>query len=155
MGWLLSGGACRFTEGGLQVLELKGTSRLSLLSAHRGGFGIVSGFGPCVVHFPDLAPGGITVAVMVNDILHGREAAATLLNEVLAVYGYTAAWTMVPLSVVVDAGRLANSKGAEPLLKSLGGLESIKAAYESTQAVRPKDGSATADSSRSAERSGA
>mmetsp|Transcript_81499 Transcript_81499/g.252994 ORF Transcript_81499/g.252994 Transcript_81499/m.252994 type:complete len:595 (+) Transcript_81499:1-1785(+) len=135
VGWMLLGGACQFTAGGLQVLQLQGCGRRALLANRQGGFGVVCGFGPCVAHFPDLAPGGLTVAVTVNDVLRGREAAAELLAEVLSVYSYAPAWTSMPMRVLVDAGRLARSKEAEPLLQAFGGVQALKNAIESAKAA--------------------
>jgi len=125
VGWMLTGGACRWTRGGLQLLELQGTGRRALIASRQGGYGIVCGLGPCVVHFPSIAAGGVTVAVMVNDVLRGREVVAELVAEVLAGYGYAPAWTSMPMRVYADAGRMARSKELEPLLNSFGGLKNL------------------------------
>jgi len=125
VGWMLTGGACRWTRGGLQLLELQGSGRRALLASRQGGYGIVCGLGPCVVHFPSIAAGGVTVAVMVNDVLRGREVVAELITDVLAGYGYAPAWTSMPMRVLVDAGRLAQSQELEPLLDSMGGLSNL------------------------------
>mmetsp|Transcript_15579 Transcript_15579/g.30169 ORF Transcript_15579/g.30169 Transcript_15579/m.30169 type:complete len:1061 (-) Transcript_15579:276-3458(-) len=125
VGWMLTGGACLWTRGGLQLLELQGSGRRALIASRQGGYGIVCGFGPCVVHFPSIAAGGVTVAVMVNDVLRGREVVRDLITEVLAGYGYVPAWTAMPMRVLVDAGRLTRSKELEPLLDSVGGLRNI------------------------------
>jgi len=121
MGWLLTGGACSWTVGGLQALELRGSGHRALLGSKQHGFGVVCGLGPCVAHFPDLGQGGITVAVMVNDVLKGREAAAELVAEALSGFGYAPQWPEMPMRVVLDASRVAKSKEAEPLLKLVGG----------------------------------
>jgi hypothetical protein len=121
VGWLLTGGACTWTAGGLQVFDLRGG-----LFTRQRGFGVACGLGPCVVHFPGLGRGGVTVAVMLNDVLRGREVAAELFSEVLRNYGYTPEWPEMPMRVIVDAMRLKDSPEAEPLMKSLGGLGGLK-----------------------------
>jgi len=125
VGWMLTGGACRWTRGGLQLLELQGSGRRALIASRQGGYGIVCGLGPCVVHFPSIAAGGVTVAVMVNDVLRGREVVAELIRDVLGGYGYVPAWTAMPMRVLVDAGRLARSEELAPLLNSMGGLSNL------------------------------
>lgn len=126
LGWLLTGGACKWTAGGLQVLQLQGCGANALWSRSRSGFGIVCGFGPSVAHFPDLAPGGVTIAVMVNDVLRGREVAAELMAEGLADYGYAPTWPAVPVSVLADAARLLQSEQAGLLLQTVGGLRGLQ-----------------------------
>jgi len=134
MGWMLTGGACQWTTGGLQVLQLQGCGRRSLLANRHGGFGVVCGFGPCVAHFPDLAPGGVTLAVMVNDVLRGREVAAELVTAALSGYGYAPSWVSIPMRVYIDLGRLAQSPEAQPLLQSFGGLQALKNSFDSSRA---------------------
>merc|ERR1712194_616814 len=90
------------------------------------GYGIVCGLGPCIAHFPDLAPGGVTVAVMANDVLHGRAAVAELFSEVLVGFGYEPAWPSVPMRVWADASKMARSKEVEPFLQSFGGIQALK-----------------------------
>jgi len=102
LGWTLNGGACRWSAGGLQVVRLRACSLRARFSRAQEGFGVFSGFGTCVVHFPGLAPGGLTVAVNVNDATWGQEASSQVLAEVLAVYGYAPAWTSMPVRVMMD-----------------------------------------------------
>merc|ERR1712232_1145641 len=72
------------------------------------------------MHFPDLADGGVSVAVTVNNVLQGRKAAAQLVTDVFAHYGYAPTWTRIPLRVTIEAGRLlAESKMAASLLQQL------------------------------------
>jgi len=126
VGWMLTGGAPQWTAGGLQVLELSGFGRKKLLANRQGGYGVVCGFGPCVAHFPDLATGGVTVAIMVNDVLRGREVAAELMTQVLSKYGYAPAWTSVPLRVMVDAVRMSKSQPTQSLIASMGGIKALQ-----------------------------
>lgn len=135
LGWLLTGGACEFTVGGLQALHLQGAGARGLLGSRRGGYGVVCGFGPCVVHFPDLVPGGVTVAVLVNDVLRGREAVAETLKEVFGFYGFAPSWTSVPLRVWADATRMAMSPETEPLVRSVGGLDGLRQALGGREAA--------------------
>ena len=51
------------------------------------------------MHFPDLANGGVTIAITVNDVLRGRSAAAELAAEVLAEYGNFLSATLLVLGV--------------------------------------------------------
>lgn len=139
IGWLLTGGACQFTAGGLQVLQLQGCGRRAMLANRKAGYGIICGLGPCVAHFPDLAPGGVTVAVVVNDVLRGREAAAELMKEALATYGYAPTWTSTPMRVMMDASRLARSKEAEPIVNGFGGLQALKASFDKARRASSKD----------------
>jgi len=126
VGWLLCGGACKWTAGGLQALELRRSGPLAMFAAQKHGYGLVSGFGSCVMHFPDLAEGGITVAVTVNDVLRGREAAAILLKDIFSTYGYAPAWLSIPAAaVLLDAAKLARTEPAASLLKSAGGIQGI------------------------------
>lgn len=141
IGWMLTGGACQFTAGGLQVLQLQGCGHRALLASRQGGYGVLCGFGSCVAHFPDLAPGGVTVAVLVNDVLRGREAAAELVAEALSGYGYAPAWTSMPMRVLVDAGRLARSKEAEPLVQAVGGLQALKSHFDAARKSHSEAGS--------------
>jgi len=106
LGWLLSAGACRRSKGGLQLLELAPHGLGALFTKPRQGYGVVSGLGPCVMHFPDLAEGGVSIAVTVNDVLRGRKAAALLVTEVCSYYGHKPTWTGIPLRVTIEAGRI-------------------------------------------------
>lgn len=108
LGWLLTGGATQFTAGGLQILEVRPSGFSGRFSSSKRGFGIVSGMGPCVLHFPDICEGGLTISILVNNVLRGREAAAQLVATVLEEYGYVPTWTRMPLRVIADAGRLAS-----------------------------------------------
>jgi len=142
IGWVFSGGATRWTAGGLQALEVQAVGPRGLLGRRRGGYGIVCGFGPCVVHFPDLASGGITIAVTVNDVLRGREAAAELLAEALKSFGYAPTWTSAPVRVLADAIQLSRSETVAPLVQSLGGIRAVKeslygAGRGNSKAARP------------------
>mmetsp|Transcript_2066 Transcript_2066/g.4682 ORF Transcript_2066/g.4682 Transcript_2066/m.4682 type:complete len:1044 (-) Transcript_2066:377-3508(-) len=121
LGWFLTGGAVRWSAGGLQLLQVKRRGPLGRLCASRRyGYGVVCGLGPCVMHFPDLAEGGVTIAVLVNDVLRGREASARLVAEVLASYGYRPTWQRVPLRAMAEVGQLlAKNPMAAPLLKQL------------------------------------
>lgn len=131
LGWFLTGGANHWTAGGLQTLQLQRCGRGSYLSGDtQVGHGIVCGLGPCVVHFPGLGEGGVTVAIMVNDVLHGRAAAAELLSEALAGFGYKPAWTSMPMLIMADAARMVRGKELEPLVKSLGGLQALRATVD-------------------------
>merc|ERR1712217_517777 len=117
--------------GGLQVLHLQSAGSCPLFANKpQVGYGIVCGFGPCIAHFPELTPGGVTVAITANDVLHGREVVAEVLNEVLVQFGYTASWPLVPLRVWADAALLARSPDVEPLLQSFGGLQALKKAID-------------------------
>merc|ERR1712224_320998 len=72
------------------------------------------------MNFPDLAEGGVSVAVTVNNVLQGRKAAAELASLVLSHYGYRPGWTQIPLRVTIETGRiLAESKMAQSLLKQM------------------------------------
>jgi len=120
LGWFLTGGACRFGQGGLQLLELAPRGLGSLCGKPQQGYGVVSGLGPCVMHFPDLGQGGVTVAVTVNNVLHGRMDAARLVREVFAHYGYKPTWTHIPIHVAMETGRLlAEHKMAASVLQQL------------------------------------
>lgn len=135
IGWILTAGACQWTRGGQQVFEifgtLKGCSSCCLPSSccrtkRQRGFGVACGLGPCVIHFPGLGAGGLTVAVTVNDVLRGRDAAAALCREVLSFHGYTPEWPNIPLRVIADARRLSQSKEGEPLMRNLGGMDGLR-----------------------------
>mmetsp|Transcript_115232 Transcript_115232/g.366292 ORF Transcript_115232/g.366292 Transcript_115232/m.366292 type:complete len:1132 (-) Transcript_115232:97-3492(-) len=128
LGWLLTGGASQWTSGGLQVLPLRSIGGSACLPGRSvTGFGIVCGLGPCLAHFPGLgSDGGLTVAITVNDVLHGRAVAAELMSEVLSGFGYCPAWTSMPMRVMADAARLARSEELEPLMK-MGGLQATRA----------------------------
>lgn len=54
------------------------------------------------MHFPNLAPGGVTIAVTLNKVTGGREAAVKIVSEVLAQYGYAPVWTSLPMRVIMD-----------------------------------------------------
>merc|ERR1712217_606037 len=90
------------------------------------GYGIVCGFGPSIAHFPELAPGGVTIAVTANDILHSRSSVADIFSEVLASFGYAPAWPSVPMRVWADAARLARSEEVKPFLESFGGIQALR-----------------------------
>merc|ERR1712187_73892 len=93
---------------------------MGLYRRRQQGYGIVCGLGPCVIHFPDLAQGGVTIAVMVNDVLRGREVAADLVAEVLASYGYKPTWSRMPIPVATEAARIVTQSSlAAPLLKQV------------------------------------
>lgn len=136
VGWLLTGGACRWTKGGLQVLDLKCRGPSLFRKRMQRGYGVVCGFGPCVLSFPDLA-GGVTIAVTVNDVLRGREVVAELAKYVLSTFGYVPTWPDMPMRVMVDAGRMARSEVAQPLLRSLGGLKLLRGGPNSGQTPTP------------------
>lgn len=127
LGWLLAGGASRWTAGGLQILDLKGRGARRLVGRHRQGYGVVCGFGPSVCHFPDIAEGGLTVAVTVNNVLTGRGVAAELIAEVLSGFGYAPAWPSIPVRVMADAAKLVRSPQVAPLVANVGGLGGILA----------------------------
>lgn len=129
LGWCLTGGATDFTSGGLQRVEARGR-----LGRRYQGYGVVCGFGPCVLHFPELA-GGLTIAVTVNDVIHGRAAAAELVAEVLAHYGCRPLWTEMPMRTKVDAMRLATSSDLEPLVSAMGGLQALQASLSACRGV--------------------
>lgn len=126
LGWMLTGGACQWTTGGLQALQLQATTARGLLGSRPGGYGVVCGFGPFVAHFPDLGTGGVTIAVTVNDVLRGREAVAELVKEALSGYGFSPSWPSVPMRVMLEAVKLARSEEAAPLLKSFGGIQALR-----------------------------
>eukprot|EP00930_Biecheleria_cincta_P032493 TRINITY_DN22555_c0_g1_i1.p1 TRINITY_DN22555_c0_g1~~TRINITY_DN22555_c0_g1_i1.p1 ORF type:complete len:1072 (+),score=218.92 TRINITY_DN22555_c0_g1_i1:23-3217(+) len=126
VGWLLTGGASQWTTGGLQALELRPSGAKALLGHRQGGYGVVCGFGPIVAHFPDLAPGGVTLAVLVNDVLHGRQAVTELLQAALQGFGVVPTWPSMTMSVMADAHKLAHSPEAAPLVDKVGGIEGLK-----------------------------
>jgi len=126
LGWLLSGGATHWTAGGLQALDLQGVGTRALRSYPQSGYGVVCGLGPTVAHFPELVPGGLTVAVVVNDVLHGRQAAAELMRTVLRDFGVAPSWPNISMSVLADAHQLARSKDAAPLMAQIGGEEGLQ-----------------------------
>eukprot|EP00931_Biecheleriopsis_adriatica_P101627 TRINITY_DN76726_c0_g1_i1.p1 TRINITY_DN76726_c0_g1~~TRINITY_DN76726_c0_g1_i1.p1 ORF type:complete len:1098 (-),score=252.89 TRINITY_DN76726_c0_g1_i1:40-2934(-) len=139
LGWLLTGGARQWTAGGLQVLSLRGSGVRALLGSQAIGYGVVSGFGPLVAHFPDLAPGGVTLAVTVNDVLRGRQAAAELVSAALRDFGVVPAWPDMSMQALADAAQVARSPDVAPLLDNFGGFEglqkllSLQQAAESTE----------------------
>jgi len=149
LGWMLTGGATHWTAGGLQALQLRGCSRGSCLSGEtQSGYGVVCGLGPCVVNFPSLGQGGVTIAVMVNDVLHGRAAAAELLAEALVGFGYKPAWTSMPVRIMADAVRMARGHELEPLVKSMGGLPALRANLELWTRETNSEAALPANSSR-------
>eukprot|EP00927_Polykrikos_kofoidii_P053494 TRINITY_DN4808_c0_g1_i1.p1 TRINITY_DN4808_c0_g1~~TRINITY_DN4808_c0_g1_i1.p1 ORF type:complete len:1265 (-),score=222.84 TRINITY_DN4808_c0_g1_i1:176-3907(-) len=121
LGWLLTGGATRWTAGGLQVLDVAPSFPRRLYDCRqKRGYGIICGLGPCVMHFPDIAAGGVTIAVTLNDVLRGRESAIQLISEVLSHFGYKPTWTRIPLRVVNEARQvLASSSSTAPMLRQL------------------------------------
>jgi len=119
VGWFLTGGACQWTSGGLQVVEARPTFPRSLFARRRQGVGMVCGLGPCVLHFPDLAPGGVTIAVTLNDVLHGRVACAQIVSEVLAHYGAAPSWTHTPVRVISEVRDLVKAAGIAPQVAML------------------------------------
>ncbi|CAK9009198.1 unnamed protein product [Durusdinium trenchii] len=122
LGWILSGGATHWTAGGLQALDLRGTGSRALRGYQESGYGVVSGFGPVFAHFPGL---DLTVAVLVNDVIHGRKAAEELVTAVLQGFGVAPSWPKMTMNVVADAAAMANSKDAAPLLDAVGGMEGL------------------------------
>ncbi|CAL1136337.1 unnamed protein product [Cladocopium goreaui] len=84
LGWFLTGGATHWTAGGLQALDLRGIGSRALRGYQQTGYGVVSGFGPVFASFPNL---NLTVAVLVNDVIHGRRASEELLTTVLSNFG--------------------------------------------------------------------
>jgi len=146
IGWILTAGACQWTRGGQQVFDIHragSACSCSCLpaacrrSSHQRGYGVACGLGPCLVHFPGLA-GGLTVAVMVNDVIKGRDTAAALFREVLSFYGHAPEWPEIPLRVIADAGRLAQSKEAAPIMKSLGGFGGLRSLKDNLTGAKPK-----------------
>jgi len=111
LGWRLAGGACKWSVGGLQVVDVKARSLRSRFAPPQEGYGVVCGFGPCVVHFPGLAPGGVTIAVTVNDVTWGQEATSEVLTKVLAHYGYAPAWTSIPMRIMMEVASWAAHTG--------------------------------------------
>jgi len=111
LGWRLAGGACRWSLGGLQVVDLKARSLRSRFAPPQEGYGVICGFGPCVIHFPGIAPGGVTIAVTVNDITWGREVASSVAAQVLAHYGYAPGWTSIPVRVMMEVAGWAAHMG--------------------------------------------
>eukprot|EP00439_Symbiodinium_sp_Y106_P000483 s289_g1.t1 len=126
LGWLLSGGGTHWTAGGLQALDLRGTGSRALRTYRQSGYGVICGLGPSVAHFPELAPGGVTVAVLVNDVLHGRQAAAELMRVALSEFSVAPAWPDLTLNVLADARQMAQSPDAAPLMESVGGVEGLR-----------------------------
>lgn len=132
LGWALSGGATTWTVGGLQSLTLRPTSRWGCWPSRSSqGCGVVCGFGPVVAHFPDAAPDGLTVAVTVNDVLHGRTAATELVREAVAAFGFKPGWSRMQSHVVADGLRLVGSGELDPLTSSIGGLHKFLPALDS------------------------
>lgn len=120
LGWFLTGGACKYGAGGVQLLQAAPLWPKALVAKPQNGYGVVCGLGPCCMHFPTLTEGGLTIAIMVNDVLRGREVAAALAAEVLSAYGYKATWTRMPIGVAAEAARtVRESSMAMPLLKTL------------------------------------
>jgi len=130
IGWFLTGGACKWTTGGLQVFDIKKRGSC-MKSSQQEGYGVMCGLGPCVMHFPGLrrstanGEGGVTIAVLVNDVLHGRDGVAEILEHILSEYGYQPVWTNLPIDVLIDARRLSQSSEVVPFLKSAGACNAI------------------------------
>jgi len=136
LGWLLAAGASQFTRGGLQVLKLRrkaclGSCFAGVLASTPDdlsqGYGLLSPWGPCVMHFPKLTPGGITVAVTVNDALRGAKASAQIVTDILAELGAAPTWTSLPLRVITDATRVAKSPELAPVIERMGGMSQLMA----------------------------
>jgi len=127
LGWFLAGGATHWTAGGLQALDLRGTSTRALRGYHHTGYGVVSGFGPVFATFPQL---NVTVAVLVNDVIHGRRASEEILQTVLQNFGVAPSWPQMTLNVLSDAAKMANSSDAAPLFDAVGGIEGLSQLME-------------------------
>lgn len=127
LGWFLTGGATHWTAGGLQALDLRGIGSRALRGYQQTGYGVVSGFGPVFASFPQL---NLTVAVLVNDVIHGRRASEELLTTVLSNFGVAPSWSNMTLNVLSDAAKMANSTDAAPLLDALGGIEGLSRLME-------------------------
>lgn len=125
LGWFLTGGACQWTRGGLQKLQLRPLCPRTLISRRQEGYGVVCGLGPSVAHFPGLAGGeGVTVAVMVNNVLRGRDVAARLTTEVLSGYGYRPVWPRMPLHVMREArDKLSQDEMGASIIRELARIE--------------------------------
>lgn len=115
LGWRLAGGACKWSVGGLQVVDVKARSLRSRFAPPQDGYGVICGFGPCVLHFPDMAPGGVTIAVTVNDVTWGHESASELIARALAHYGYAPAWTSIPVRIMMEVASWAAHMGKAQL----------------------------------------
>jgi len=127
LGWFLTGGATHWTAGGLQALDLRGIGSRALRGYQQTGYGVVSGFGPVFASFPNL---NLTVAVLVNDVIHGRRASEELLTTVLSNFGVAPSWSNMTLNVLSDAAKMANSTDAAPLLDAVGGIEGLSRLME-------------------------
>ncbi|CAE7948147.1 PKD2, partial [Symbiodinium sp. KB8] len=62
----------------------------------------------------------------VNDVLHGRQAAAELMRVALSEFSVAPAWPDITLNVLADARQMAQSPDAAPLMESIGGVEGLR-----------------------------
>jgi len=133
-GWLLTAGACEYTRGGLQLLRLRrsgccGSCFAGLSSGpdRSPGYGLLSPWGSCVMHFPDLGSDGVTIAITLNDVLRGGKVASKLVTAILNEMGAAPTWTKLPFRVLSDASKLAQSPELAPMLEQMGGASALMA----------------------------
>jgi len=131
-GWLLTAGACTYTGGGLQLLQLRRSGYCNSCFAGaspdpKPGYGLLSPCGSCVMHFPDLGTTGTTIAITLNDVLRGGKAASKLVTAILKEMGAAPTWTKLPLRVITDASQLSKSPEIAPIIEQMGGMASLMA----------------------------